>query len=113
MTRALEMRIMRIGIVGGTGGMGEGFALRWCLKHDVIIGSRDAQRAKEVAQGYSKSATQIHGSIAGSISGEENIALAKGSEVLILSIPYESIDDTCTKLASQAGSDCIIVSPIV
>ena len=35
---------MRIGIIGGTGGMGEGFALRWCLQHNVIIGSRDAAR---------------------------------------------------------------------
>ena len=25
--------------------MGKGFALRWCKKHEVIIGSRDAERA--------------------------------------------------------------------
>jgi predicted dinucleotide-binding enzyme len=43
---------MRIGIVGGTGGMGEGFALRWCQKHDIIVGSRDAQKAKEAAGNY-------------------------------------------------------------
>ena len=104
---------MRIGIVGGTGGMGEGFALRWCARHDVVIGSREAQKAKEIAGSYTKSALAAYGTIGGSISGEENIALAKESDVLILSIPYESIDDTCGKLASQARPDCIIVSPIV
>ena len=36
---------------GGTGREGRGLALRWAAKgHDVVIGSRDAARAKEKAQ---------------------------------------------------------------
>jgi len=104
---------MRIGIVGGTGGMGEGFALRWCKKHDVIVGSREAQKAREAAENYSNAAKQAYGSIAGSITGDENIALGKDVDVLILSIPYEFIDDTCGKLAGKIRDDCIVVSPIV
>ncbi len=107
---------MKIGIVGGTGGMGEGFALRWCLKHDVIIGSREAQKAKEAAENYVNIAKQAYGpdtAMAGSITGDDNISLAKNCDVLILSIPYEFIDDMCGKLASQVRSDCIVVSPIV
>lgn len=104
---------MRIGIVGGTGGMGEGFALRWCKKHDVIVGSRDAQKAKEAADNYSKAAREAFGTIAGSISGDDNIALGKDVDVLILSIPYEFIDDTCSKLAGKIRDNCIVVSPIV
>ena len=104
---------MKIGIVGGTGGMGEGFALRWCAKHDVIIGSREAQKAKEAAANYAAAARQAYPSMAGSISGDDNISLAKDCDVLILSIPYEFIDDTCSKLASNTRSDCIVVSPIV
>jgi len=104
---------MKIGIVGGTGGMGEGFALRWCAKHDVIIGSREAQKAKEAAANYAAAARQAYRSMAGSISGHDNISLAKDCDVLILSIPYEFIDDTCGKVASNTRSDCIVVSPIV
>ena len=104
---------MKIGIVGGTGGMGEGFALRWCAKHDVIIGSREAQKAKEAAANYAAAARQAYRSMAGSISGDDNISLAKDCDVLILSIPYEFIDDTCGKVASNTRSDCIVVSPIV
>jgi 8-hydroxy-5-deazaflavin:NADPH oxidoreductase len=104
---------MRIGIVGGTGGMGEGFALRWCKKHDVIIGSRDASKAKEAAEDYSKTARDAFGPIGGSITGDENIALGKDVDVLILSIPYEFIDDMCGKLAGKIRDDCIVVSPIV
>jgi NADPH-dependent F420 reductase len=105
---------MRVGIIGGTGGMGKGFALRWSFGHDVIIGSRDAQRAKEVAQGYTELAREAYGnSMTGSISGDDNFSLAKNSDILILSIPYESIDDTCDKLVRQVRNECVIVSPIV
>lgn len=104
---------MRIGIVGGTGGMGEGFALRWCKKHDVIVGSRDAQKAKEAADNYGKAARDTFGTIAGSITGDDNIALGKDVDVLILSIPYEFIDDTCGRLTGKIRDDCIVVSPIV
>lgn len=105
---------MKIGIVGGTGGMGEGFALRWCQKHDVIVGSRDAQKAKEAADSYTNKAKEAYGDgISGSITGEENFSLGKNADVLILSIPYESIDDTCSKLIGQIRDDCVVVSPIV
>ena len=105
---------MRIGIVGGTGGMGEGFALRWCQKHDVIVGSRDAQKAKEAADSYVNKAKEAYGDdISGSITGEENFTLGKNADILILSIPYESINDTCGKLANQIRDDCVVVSPIV
>jgi NADPH-dependent F420 reductase len=104
---------MKIGIVGGTGGMGEGFAMRWCVKHDVIVGSREAQKAKEAAANYMNAVKQAYGNIAGSITGDDNISLAKNSDVLILSIPYEFIEDTCGRLASEVRQDCIIVSPIV
>ena len=93
--------------------MGEGFALRWCTKHDVVVGSREAQKAKEAAANYTASAHQAYPSMAGSITGDDNISLAKDCDVLILSIPYEFIDDTCSKLASNTRSDCIVVSPIV
>jgi hypothetical protein len=105
---------MRIGIVGGTGGMGEGFALRWCQKHDVIVGSRDAQKAKEAAENYTKAAKEAYGgSISGTISGDDNFSLAKDVDILILSIPYETIADTCSKLSGQIRQDCVVVSPIV
>ena len=43
---------MNVGIIGGTGGMGKGFAIRWCKNHNVVIGSRDAERASTSAVSY-------------------------------------------------------------
>lgn len=105
---------MKIGIIGGTGGMGEGFALRWCKKHDVVIGSRDKNKASDVASNYAKTAKEYYGeSMEGSISGDDNFELAKYSDVLFLSIPYESINETCNRLSGQIKENCILVCPIV
>ena len=104
---------MKIGIIGGTGGMGKGFALRWCKKHEVIIGSRDAERAATAASEYLGSANDAYENIDGTILGKDNLSVAKESDVLVLSIPYENIDTTCSQLLPEISSECVVISPIV
>ena len=104
---------MKIGIIGGTGGMGRGFAMRWCRKHDIMIGSRDAKRAADSAAEYKSIARDAYGTVPGSITGGANSDIARQSDVLILSIPYENIDAVCPQVLGEAGEDCVIVSPIV
>lgn len=104
---------MKIGIIGGTGGMGKGFALRWCINHDILVGSRDAQRASQSAQEYTKIAKESFGKINGIISGNDNVSISKQSDVLILSIPYENIDSTCSQILPIIKDDCVVISPIV
>ena len=104
---------MKIGIIGGTGGMGKGFALRWSQNHEVIIGSRDAGRASEAALEYTNLAKEAFGEIKGTISGNDNVSVAKESDVLILSIPYDNIDSVCSGILSEVKDSCIVVSPIV
>ena len=104
---------MKVGIIGGTGGMGKGFALRWSVNHDVIVGSRDAARAAESATEYTNIAKESFGDIKGTISGNDNISVAKDSDVLILSIPYENIDSVCSVILPEVKDTCVIVSPIV
>ena len=104
---------MKVGIIGGTGGMGKGFALRWSQNHDVIIGSRDAGRASAAAEEYTNIARESFGGINGTIAGSDNLSVAKQSDVLILSIPYENIDSVCSEVCPQAKEECVVVSPIV
>ncbi|MEX0764116.1 MAG: NAD(P)-binding domain-containing protein, partial [Nitrosopumilaceae archaeon] len=104
---------MKIGIIGGTGGMGKGFAIRWCANHDILIGSRDAAKAVQAALEYSKSAGELYGSVKGKISGNVNLSVAKESDVLVLSIPYENIDATCSQLLPNTKDSCIVITPIV
>ena len=37
---------MKIALIGGTGSIGKGFALRWGQKHQVIVGSRNQEKAQ-------------------------------------------------------------------
>jgi 8-hydroxy-5-deazaflavin:NADPH oxidoreductase len=110
----LDLNRMKIGIVGGTGGMGEGFALRWCVNHEIFIGSRDANRANDAATQYMNTARDTYGSnLTGSINGEENNRLSEICDLVILSIPYESTESTCAAISEKIRPNCIIVTPIV
>jgi len=104
---------MKIGIIGGTGGMGKGFALRWSQNHNVVVGSRDAVRASESAKEYTNLAKESFGQINGTITGNDNVSVAKDSDVLILSIPYENIDSVCSEILPVVKDSCVVVSPIV
>jgi len=104
---------LKIGIIGGTGGMGKGFAIRWCINHDILVGSRDAERASKSAEEYTNTAKEAYGKINGSISGNDNESIAKESDVLVLSIPYENIDSICSQILPQIKNSCVVISPIV
>lgn len=105
---------MKLGLIGGTGGMGEGFALRWSTRHDVIIGSREVQKAKDAAETYAKVARESYGNrMTGSISGDENLAVTRSSDILLLSIHYEHIADMCSQLSKELKDTCIVITPIV
>jgi len=108
-----RLQSLKIGIIGGTGGMGKGFAIRWCINHDVLVGSRDAERASKSAEEYTNTAKEAYGKINGSISGNDNVSIAKESDVLVLSIPYENIDSTCSQILPQIKDSCVVISPIV
>ena len=104
---------MNIGIIGGTGGMGKGFAFRWCKNHDIIIGSRDAERAASTATEYTTQANEAYDKINGTITGKDNLSVARESQILVLSIPYDNIDSICSQVLPEVSDDCIEISPIV
>lgn len=75
-----------IAILGGTGPAGTGLALRWARAGEVvIIGSRDANRAQDIAN-------QINSKAGGKaqISGTENSAACAATDLLVLTVPFEA-----------------------
>jgi len=78
---------MRIAILGGTGKEGSGLALRWAnAGHQVIIGSRDAEKATRVAEELNLAL----GEVGGRISGAGNLEAAQAGEVVVLTVPYSA-----------------------
>ena len=73
-----------IGVLGGTGHEGGGLAFRWALKgHDVIIGSRSAEKAAASAQALNQ---LLAGR--GSVRGAVNREAAQAAAVVVLAVPY-------------------------
>ena len=75
--------IRKIGILGGTGPEGSGLAYRWARAgEEVVIGSRDAQRAADTA---AKIRERVGGA---SLSGAENANVVENCEVVVLTVPF-------------------------
>ncbi|MGQ9468815.1 MAG: NADPH-dependent F420 reductase [Nitrososphaerales archaeon] len=109
-----KVTIMRIAILGGTGDLGKGLALRWARFHDIIIGSRDENKAKAFAEDYREIAKKHYrDEMKGSIAGYDNFQAAKVSEVIVFSVPHEDLIKFARSLKPFINSDRIIISPIV
>jgi len=86
----------KIGILGGTGPEGSGLAYRWARAgEEIVIGSRDAQRAAETA-------AQLLARIGDSakIEGADNATTASQCEVVVVTVPFSG----CATLLKQLKS---------
>lgn len=94
---------MNIGVLGGTGKEGSGLAFRWALKgHEVIIGSRDAAKARAAA-------SELNQLLAGkaTVRGGDNAAAAQ-AEVIVLAVPYAAQMATAESVAAQLKGKILI-----
>lgn len=99
---------MRIGIIGGTGKEGRGMALRWASAgHEVVIGSRDAERARACAAELREQAAAGDADAA-AIAGADNGEAVARAEVVLLSVPYSGHADTLRSLAAALEGKILI-----
>jgi hypothetical protein len=95
-------------IVGATGALGFGLALRLGREGvPIVIGSRDADRAIEAAQ---KAQELIP---TGDFSGQQNAAAVTASEIVILSVPFRSQSETLTNLKGALQPEQLLVDATV
>ena len=112
--RETETPFTKIGILGGTGNMGRGLAIRWLLKHDILIGSRSLEKARRIAKELEIIARGFYQTeIQGNIEGVLNSTAANESEVLVVSLPSDAIIPAMTKLKPYLHPDQTIVSNVV
>lgn len=101
---------MKIAVLGGTGSFGIGLVMRWATEHDMIIGSREAEKAERAAEEITSLLDER--GIRASIKGMENRAAVEESDLVVLSIPYESARSMVMEM-KDSFNDQIVVSPIV
>jgi NADPH-dependent F420 reductase len=93
---------MRIAVLGGTGKEGRGLALRWAKAgHSVVLGSRDAARARACAD-------ELSAAGCGAIAGSDNAGAVEASEVVLVSVPYSAHGELLTELRPALGGRVLI-----
>ena len=97
---------MTIAILGGTGPQGKGLALRFAAAGvDVVLGSRDAERAAEIATELNQ---QIPGAT-GIITGTDNEgAVAAAERMVILAVPYAAHNATLEAIRNQLSGKILV-----
>lgn len=95
---------MKVAIIGGTGTLGRGLAVRLAAGHSVVIGSRDAAKAEAAAQRLAQKGVTV-----GAATSPE---AAQACEAAILAIP-ELEDPSYLAELADALAKKLVVSPIV
>jgi len=89
---------MRVAILGGKGKLGLGFAVRlFQTGHEVMIGSRDAAKAREAA-----------GSVSESVRSGTNAEAAAWCDAALVSVPYHSHTALLTPLKAAFQGKIVI-----
>jgi NADPH-dependent F420 reductase len=104
---------MRIALLGGTGDIGEGLALQVLAHtdHEVVIGSREAERAQAAAARYGETLAE-HG-FDGQVDGAHNRVAAQSGEIVILCVPPYHVRDTVKTIADGLDAETVLVTPAV
>lgn len=93
---------MNIAIIGGTGALGSGLALRWAhAGHSVTIGSRDGDRAAQVA-------AQLSTKAGAEISGQKNASAAAAADLVVMAVPYASHAATLDGIKQQLSGKIFV-----
>jgi len=95
--------VTRIAFIGGTGPEGRGLAYRFALAgHEVLIGSRNRERADEAAR-------EVGARVPGAkVLGAENADAARDAELIVLTVPYAAQADTLPALREQATNKVVV-----
>ena len=97
----VDVSALRVGVLGGTGDQGRGLARRLAQAgQDVVIGSRNADRAADVAAGVGLG-----------VRGLSNEDCARTSDVVIVAVPWDGhaalLESLVEALDGKVVVDCV------
>ena len=97
-----------IGIVGGTGDLGRGLAVRLAKAgHPLIIGSRNAEQAVSSAEAVSAVLAE-RGIEHPAISGADNVATAQQGEIVFVTVPFGAHQPTLESIRDAVQGKVVV-----
>jgi len=109
--RAVEELV--VGVLGGTGPQGRGLAVRLAAAGQrILLGSRHADRAAEIAADVAARALPAAGTAEVSVQGGANVDVAGAADLVIIAVPYDghaaTVADLAAPLAGKVVVDCVV-----
>lgn len=104
-----EARPPTVGFLGGTGPLGRGLALRLAVSGvDVLLGSRDQSRGREIA-------AALTGQLppgSGVATGASNREVLELCGLVLITVPYEAMAATIEDLRAQAAGRILVSTAV-
>ncbi|WP_372729125.1 NADPH-dependent F420 reductase [Nocardioides sp.] len=105
------MSTYRIAVIGGTGPQGKGLGYRFARHgHTVVLGSRAAEKAQDVAAEVTERLSDVEG--AGQVSGATNADACTDADVVLLAVPYGGHDELVATLPLAGKTVVSCVNPL-
>ncbi|MDO9356626.1 MAG: NADPH-dependent F420 reductase [Solirubrobacteraceae bacterium] len=103
-----------VAIVGGSGALGSGLALRFAAAGvPVVVGSRDQERATEAVRKLEAKLGAAGSADAGALTAADNAGAVAAAEVVVLCVPFRNHSETFTSLRGAFRPGQLVVDATV
>jgi NADPH-dependent F420 reductase len=99
-----------LGIIGGTGALGTGLAMRWAAAgYTVVLGSRSREKAEAAARAI------VAKNGAPPVRGEDNVGAASAADVVVVAVPWSNHDAILSEIKPSVVGKIVVdaVVPLV
>lgn len=97
-----------LAVLGGTGDLGSGLALRWLQAgYKVIVGSRERQKAA-IACAEMGGILAKRGIDAANLSDLDNVAAAAAADIVVLTVPFSHQQSTLASVKDQLNGKILV-----
>jgi NADPH-dependent F420 reductase len=97
---------MKVAVLGGTGKFGGGLATRLAeAGHEVVVGSRKAEKAEEAAAEYAEKLDDAE------VKGTSNAEATEGADAAVLGVPPEYAPEAARTVLD--GYEGVVITPVV
>lgn len=95
---------LSVGIIGGTGALGNGLAIRWAQAGlAVTIGSRQPERAKQSAEEIVNSFSPVQ-----LVNGTDLLDCARSVDIVVVAVPWDAHAETIEQIREVARGKIVI-----
>ena len=101
----LKTAVPTLAVIGGTGAEGSGLALRWAAAgYPILIGSRSRDKAQAAAAELGA----LLPAKGAAIEGATNAAAAAAADVVVLSVPYDSLNGILQQIRAGCQGKTVV-----